>query len=123
MLPEPHALAGTLLVIDDDEVTLRLLKVNLERSGYVVVMTRTGAEGLEFARQSSPDLILTDALLPDLRGLQVCALLMENSRTRHIPVMLMSSQSAAHDVVTCAPGSGVRPTARAARRSPSTPAR
>ncbi len=99
MLPQTHALAGTLLVIDDDEVTLRLLKVNLERSGYAVVMTRTGAEGLEFARQSSPDLILTDALLPDLRGLQVCALLMENSRTRHIPVILMSSQAAAHDVV------------------------
>ena len=93
------ASAGHLLLIDDDEITLRLLKVNLERAGYSVALTRTAAEGLAYARQSSPDLVLTDALLPDMRGLQVCALLLENSRTRHIPVVMMSSQDSAHDRV------------------------
>src|SRR5712692_3462055 len=84
--------AGTLLLIDDDEVTLRLLKVNLERSGYALELTRTAAEGLAYARQNSPDLILTDALLPDMEGLEVCRQLMKSSQTRHIPVILMSSR-------------------------------
>ena len=95
----PQASAGTLLVIDDDEVALRLLKVNLERSGYAITLARTGGEGLEFARLGSPDLVLSDALLPDMDGLRVCHLLMESSRTRHIPVILMSSQSNSRDVV------------------------
>jgi PleD family two-component response regulator len=93
------ASSGTLLLIDDDEVTLRLLKVNLERAGYGVVLARTAAEGLELARQNAPDLILTDALLPDLSGQRLCTLLMESSRTRHVPVILMSSQGGSHDVV------------------------
>src|SRR5690242_18464374 len=93
------AVSGTLLLIDDDEITLRLLKVNLERAGYGVVLTRTAAEGLAYARSGAPDLVLTDALLPDMRGLRVCELLLENSRTRHIPVIVMSSQSGGHDRV------------------------
>jgi PleD family two-component response regulator len=96
-LPIPSA--GRLLVIDDDEVTLRLLKVNLERAGYAVLMARTGAEGLAQALQAPPDLVLADALLPDMTGLQVCARFLDNSRTRHIPVILMSSQAGTHDRV------------------------
>lgn len=99
-MSQPVSSAGTLLVIDDDEVVLRLLKVNLERGGYTVVMSRSGAEGLDFARQNSPDLVLADALLPDMKGVQVCERLVENSRTRHIPVIIMSSQSGARDVVS-----------------------
>jgi diguanylate cyclase (GGDEF)-like protein len=86
------------LVIDDDEVSLRLLKVNLERSGYGVIPARTGKEGVEAARASSPDLVLSDALLPDSNGLQVCNQLVEDSRTRHIPVIIMSSQSGSKDI-------------------------
>ena len=91
--------AGTVLVIDDDEVSLRLLKVNLERSGYGVIPARTAQEGVEAARASSPDLVLSDALLPDSNGLQVCNQLVEDSRTRHIPVIIMSSQSGSKDII------------------------
>jgi diguanylate cyclase (GGDEF)-like protein len=91
--------AGTVLVIDDDEVSLRLLKVNLERSGYGVIPARTAQEGVEAARTNSPDLVLSDALLPDSNGLQVCNQLVEDSRTRHIPVIIMSSQSGSKDVI------------------------
>src|SRR3990172_2491721 len=91
--------AGMVLVIDDDEVSLRLLKVNLERSGYGVIPARTAQEGVEAARASSPDLVLSDALLPDSNGLQVCNQLVEDSRTRHIPVIIMSSQSGSKDII------------------------
>ncbi len=95
----PQNAAGTVLVIDDDEVSLRLLKVNLERSGYGVIPARNAKEGVEAARYNAPDLVLSDALLPDSNGLQVCNTLMEDSRTRHIPVIIMSSQSGSKDVI------------------------
>jgi diguanylate cyclase (GGDEF)-like protein len=98
-MTETPSAAGTLLLIDDDEVTLRLLKVNLERGGYTVVLTRTGTEGLAYARQYAPDLVLTDALLPDLTGQQISQGLTDSSRTRHIPVIVMSSKSGSRDVV------------------------
>ncbi|MGH2523624.1 MAG: response regulator, partial [Anaerolineales bacterium] len=94
----PNAV-GALLVIDDDEVNLRLLKVNLERGGYAVSLARTGQEGLEAVRLNPPDLVLSDALLPDMDGLQVCRVLMEDSRTRHIPALLMSSQTNSKQIV------------------------
>jgi diguanylate cyclase (GGDEF)-like protein len=90
---------GSVLAIDDDEVVLRLLKVNLERQGYAVNLARTAQEGLQFARHQPPDVVLSDALLPDMDGLRLCNLLMEDSRTRHIPVIFMSSQSASQNVV------------------------
>jgi diguanylate cyclase (GGDEF)-like protein len=95
----PNDSAGTVLVIDDDEVILRLLKVNLERSGYTVLPARTAKEGVEAAHYNAPDLVLSDALLPDSNGLQVCQRLVEDSRTRHIPVIIMSSQSGSKDVI------------------------
>ena len=98
-MSESASAAGTLLLIDDDEVTLRLLKVNLERSGYTVVLTRSGTEGLAYARQYAPDLVITDALLPDLNGQQVSEGLTNSSRTRHIPVIVMSSKGGSRDVV------------------------
>jgi diguanylate cyclase (GGDEF)-like protein len=95
----PLTASGIVLVIDDDEVSLRLLKVNLERSGYGVIAARSGKEGVEAARANSPDLVLSDALLPDSNGLQVCNQLVEDSRTRHIPVIIMSSQSGSKDII------------------------
>jgi diguanylate cyclase (GGDEF)-like protein len=98
-MTETTSTAGTLLLIDDDEVTLRLLKVNLERSGYTIILARTGTEGLAHARQYAPDLVITDALLPDMNGRQVSEGLTSSSRTRHIPVIVMSSKSGSRDVV------------------------
>ncbi len=98
-MTNPFNVTRTVLVIDDDEVTLRLLKVTLVRAGFQVAMARTGSDGLDCARRETPDLVICDARLPDMSGLRVCTLLMENSRTRHVPVILMSSQAGTADRV------------------------
>jgi PleD family two-component response regulator len=99
-VPESSApSAGSLLVVDHDEVILRLLRFNLERAGYAVRAARTAAEGLELARQDAPDLILSETRLPDLDGLKFSRQLMEGSRTRHIPIILMSGDGGPAELV------------------------
>lgn len=85
--------ASTVLVVDDDEAALRLIRVHLERAGFHVQIARAGADGVRLAQQQPPALVITGALLPDLSGLQVCRLLAEESRTRHIPLILLAGQA------------------------------
>lgn len=91
---------GRLLIVDEDEVNLRLLKVNLQRSGFETAVARTGQEALEAVWQNPPELVLCDAALPDMTGQQLARRLIENARTRHIPIILMSSRYHTKDVVT-----------------------
>jgi diguanylate cyclase (GGDEF)-like protein len=93
-MAEPASSAGSLLLIDSDETSLRLLRFNLERAGFSVHLARSAAEGLEAARQEPPDLILADARLPDLDGAALSRQLMEGSRTRHIPILLLAAAGA-----------------------------
>ena len=64
-----------------------MISLRLERSGYTVVSSRDGAEGLKKAAKEKPDLILLDVILPGIDGLEVCRRLKENPVTRHIPVI------------------------------------
>jgi diguanylate cyclase (GGDEF)-like protein len=90
---------GNILVIDDDEVVLRLLKIHLEQSSYVVWLARTRQEGLATARRQPPDLIISQAQFPDLGNGAICRLLAEDSQTRHIPVLLTSTRCQRQDVL------------------------
>jgi two-component system KDP operon response regulator KdpE len=66
-----------ILVIEDDDALSRLMRLQLEHAGYQVTVCRDGATGLQGARDSKPDLILLDILLPDLDGWVVCEKLQE----------------------------------------------
>ena len=59
------------LVVDDEEDILELIRYNLSRDGYRVISVRTGDEGLKMAKQEKPDLVLLDFMLPGLSGLEV----------------------------------------------------
>ncbi|MBP7694447.1 MAG: response regulator [Anaerolineales bacterium] len=84
--------ADTVLIVDDDEVALRLMRVHLERAGFHVQVARGGADGVRLAFQQPPALVICGALLPDMSGLRVCQRLAEENRTRHIPLILFASQ-------------------------------
>jgi diguanylate cyclase (GGDEF)-like protein len=90
---------NTLLVIEDDDITQRLIRVNMERAGFRVMTARTGAEGLHLARQHTPDLVITASHLADMDGPHICRALVEESRTRHIPILFISGHTRAEQIL------------------------
>jgi CheY-like chemotaxis protein len=90
--------AATVLVVDDDPVIQRLLKVNFEMEGYNVVIASDGVEGLERARSERPDIIVLDVMMPKLSGLDVAKALKSDPETSSIPVLLLSAKAQEADL-------------------------
>src|ERR1700680_4648395 len=84
--PSPHA-GKRILVVEDNELNMKLLNDVLEAHGYDVLTTGEGAVAVAWARQYKPDLILMDLQLPDMSGLEVTRQLKANAETRKIPIV------------------------------------
>ncbi len=89
-----------ILVVDDEEDLLELVNYNLSREGYRVECVATGEEALAAARKSLPDLIVLDLLLPSVDGLEICRLLKNDSKTKHIPIIMLTAKGEESDMVT-----------------------
>lgn len=90
----------SILVVDDEEDILELLRYNLAKEGYRVAGAASGEEAVKAARSSLPDLILLDLLLPGLDGLEVCRQLKGDTRTRPIPIIMLTAKGEETDIVT-----------------------
>jgi len=84
------------LVVEDDEDVARLERAVLERAGYDVKVTGSGAEGLELADSYKPDVVLLDVGLPDISGLDVCTSL---SNSNNAFILMVSGHSREQDVL------------------------
>jgi signal transduction histidine kinase/CheY-like chemotaxis protein len=84
---------GSILIVDDDEISRYLAKGVLAGKGYRLVEARGGSEGLKLARETSPDLIVLDLSMPDVSGFDVLDTLKANPATRDIPVVIYTSQA------------------------------
>lgn len=91
---------GRILVVDDEEDILELVKYNLEREGYLVDCVETGEEAIERATAIRPDGILLDLMLPGVDGIEVCRELRKNPDTRTIPIIMMTAKGEEADVVS-----------------------
>ena len=89
-----------ILVVDDEEDILELVKYNLTREGYQVVCAATGEDAIVKAKRKLPDLILLDLMLPGIDGLEVCKLLKKDSKTEHIPIIMLTAKTEEADVVS-----------------------
>src|SRR5262245_29320731 len=89
----------TLLVIEDDPDIVELLRYNLEREGYRVLVATDGERGLADAARHQPELVLLDLMLPGLDGLEVCRRLRGQEGTRGTPVLVLTAKSDEADVV------------------------
>ena len=82
------------LVVDDDTKTVELVKLYLKRDGYKVIAAADGMEALKLARQTHPDLIVLDLMLPGMDGLQVCRTLREES---DVPIIMLTARTTEDD--------------------------
>ena len=78
-----------ILVVDDEDRNLRLVEAMLAPEGYEVVLAHSGQEGLEKTRESSPDVILLDIMMPGLNGFEVLRILRQQS---NIPVIMLTAK-------------------------------
>lgn len=83
--------AGTIVIADDYPSNLLLFRELLEAEGHGVVTAKDGVEALQLVRQHLPDLVLSDCMMPELDGFELCRLVRQSPRTRLIPVILMTA--------------------------------
>jgi PAS domain S-box-containing protein len=95
------------LIVDDTPANLSVVVESLEGQGFRVLVALDGLEALERAAFSRPDLILLDVKMPGIDGYETCRRLKSNSDTSDIPVIFMTSMSAAADVVEGLAAGGV----------------
>ena len=79
------------LIVEDNELNMKLFNDLLEAHGYITIQTRDGREAMDMARLHSPDLILMDIQLPEVSGLDVTKWLKEDAELRHIPVIAVTA--------------------------------
>jgi two-component system cell cycle response regulator DivK len=84
-------MAKTVLVVEDNELNMKLFHDLLEAHGYNIVQTRNGLEAIDLAREHHPDLILMDIQLPEVSGLEVTKWIKEDDELRTIPVIAVTA--------------------------------
>jgi DNA-binding response OmpR family regulator len=88
----------TVLVIDDDPVIVKLLRVNFELEGFNVISAGDGQEGLDAARRQRPDVVISDIMMPKMNGLELVSTLKSDPATADLPVILLSAKAQLADV-------------------------
>ncbi len=88
---------ATILVVDDAMPSVKLLQIHLQRAGYHVILAYDGNEALAKVDSALPDLVILDVMMPGLDGLAVCERLKKDSRTRSIPVILVTALNQVQD--------------------------
>jgi two-component system, cell cycle response regulator DivK len=81
----------TVLIVEDNDLNMKLFNDLLEGHGYATLKTADGIEALELARAHHPDLILMDIQLPEISGLEVTKWIKEDDKLRHIPIIAVTA--------------------------------
>lgn len=89
-----------ILVVDDEEDILELLRFNLSREGCQVFCASSGEEALRLVRSEIPDLMVLDLMLPGIDGLEVARRLKSDPNTKNLPVVMLTAKGEEADIVT-----------------------
>lgn len=87
-----------ILIVDDTEEIVNLVKMYLEHYHYEVITAYDGQEGLEKARTDKPDLIILDLMLPKMNGYKICGLLKRDTKYAKIPIILFTAKTQEKDM-------------------------
>jgi len=93
----PKSVRKRILIVEDNELNMKLLNDVLEAHGYDIVKTGSGAAVLDLARTHRPDLVLMDIQLPDMSGLEAVRQLKSDGQTQSIPVIAVTAFAMAGD--------------------------
>ena len=88
----------TILIVDDEEDILELLKYNLEKEGYRTLTATNGKKALA-ATKKKVDLVILDVMMPEMDGLEVCRILRNNAETSDVPVVFLTARDSEVDEV------------------------
>ena len=86
---------NSILIVEDEKKTVELLKLQLQSEGFTITAAYDGEEGLQKAKKEKPSLIILDIMLPKIDGLEVCRILKNDSKTKNIPVVILTCR---HDM-------------------------
>ena len=87
------------LVVDDELDILEMTRIMLESLGFDVITASDGEKALEIVEEKNVDLILLDAVMPGVHGLDVCRMLKRNPKTRVIPIIIFSALGTGVDMM------------------------
>ncbi len=90
-----------ILFVDDDPVTLELMGQAARLLGYQAILARTGADALLLAGAQAPGMIFLDLMMPDMDGIQVLEHLRQDTKTKTIPVIVLSAGASLDDAIVC----------------------
>lgn len=89
-----------ILIVDDEEDVLELVRYNLDKNGYKVETATSGEEAITAARNKLPDMVILDLMLPGIDGLEVCKKLKSDLKTEPIPIIMLTAKGEESDIVT-----------------------
>lgn len=81
-----------ILIVDDEEHILELLKFNIKNAGYEVVTANNGLDGVKIAKEEKPDLVLLDLMLPGMDGYDVCKEIKKNKETSNTAIIMLTAK-------------------------------
>ena len=87
-----------ILAVDDERHIVRLIQVNLERAGYLVVTAFDGREALKKIDEEKPDLVVLDVMMPNMNGFEALKQIRANPQTRNLPVIMLTAKAQDQDV-------------------------
>jgi DNA-binding response OmpR family regulator/predicted regulator of Ras-like GTPase activity (Roadblock/LC7/MglB family) len=91
--------AQTILVVDDDIQTLTMLQLAFEAEGYAVLTASDGQQGISEALHNQPDLIISDVMMPDVDGFELCQTLKHRPETQAVPIILVSAKGETSSII------------------------
>jgi two-component system cell cycle response regulator DivK len=84
-------MAKSVLIVEDNELNMKLFNDLLQANGYTTLQTKDGREVIDIARKNHPDLILMDIQLPEISGLEITRMLKEDPELKSIPVIAVTA--------------------------------
>ena len=88
-----------ILIVEDEKDIVKMLDYNLKKEGFRALSANNGEDGLDMARKEHPDLILLDLMLPEMDGLEVCKAIKNDTKTAHIPIIILTAKAQETDKI------------------------